>query len=186
MEDLQIIRLYWDRDEAAIPATAEQYGGYCTAIAGNILENREDAEECVNDAYLAAWNAMPPHRPGHLAAFLGKLVRNLALNRYKRNTAEKRGGGAVTAVLDELSELVSGTDTVEQELERRELVWAINGFLAGLSPKKRSLFVSRYWYTESIAEIAARHGMKEGAVSMTLSRLRAKLRDDLLERGFEL
>ena len=154
MEDLQIIRLYWDRDEAAIPATAEQYGSYCTAIAGNILENREDAEECVNDAYLAAWNAMPPHRPGHLAAFLGKLVRNLALNRYKRNTAEKRGGGAVTAVLDELSELVSGTDTVEQELERRELVRAINGFLAGLSPKKRSLFVSRYWYTESIAEIA--------------------------------
>lgn len=186
MEDIKIIQLYWDRDERAIPATGEKYGRYCAAIARNILGSYEDAEECVNDTYWSAWNAMPPHRPERLSVFLGKLTRNLAFNRYKRAAAEKRGGGEVPAVLEELAELVSGGDTVEEELDRKELAAAIDTFLGGLTPQKRSIFLRRYWYTDSVASIAARYGMGEGAVSMTLSRLRSKLRDYLLERGFSL
>ncbi len=186
MEDAKIIGLYWDRDERAIPATGEKYGRYCTAIARNILGSPEDAEECVNDTYWSAWNAMPPHRPERLSVFLGKLTRNLAFNRYKSAAAEKRGGGEVPAVLEELAELVSGGDTVEEELEGKELVAAIDEFLGGLTPQKRNIFLRRYWYTDSVSSIASRYGMGEGAISMTLSRLREKLRDYLLERGFSL
>ena len=156
MDDAQIVQLYWDRNEQAIHATSDKYGNYCTSIAKNILGNQEDAEECVNDTYLNAWNAMPPHRPSILSTFLGKITRNLSFNRYKHNTADKRGGGEMPAFLDRLS------------------------------PKKRSIFISRYWYTDSISEIAVRHNMNDGAVSMTLNRIRLKLHNYLLERGFEL
>ena len=172
MDDAAIIELYWDRDERAIPATADKYGAYCTAIARNILGSREDAEECVSDTYLKAWESMPPQRPNVLSSFLGKIVRNLSLNRYRHNVAEKRGGGELPAVLDELSELVSGSSDTERELYLKELVRAVDGFLGTLSPQKRSIFISRYWHTDSISEIAKRHGMKDGAVSMTLNRLR--------------
>ena len=113
MDDAQIVRLYWDRDERAISATAEKYGNYCAAIARNILSSNEDAEECVNDTYLHAWNSMPPRRPNILSAFLGKLTRNLSLNRYHRNTANKRGGTEVPLVLEEIAELVSGAGSAE-------------------------------------------------------------------------
>lgn len=186
MEDAKIVQLYWDRNEQAIPATAAKYGSYCASIARNILGSPEDAEECVNDAYWRAWNAMPPNRPSVLSAFLGKLVRNVSFNRRKHDTADKRGGGELPVVLEELSELVSGRDDVEQALDRKELVKAIDAFLGSLSPEKRSIFVSRYWYTDSVSEIAERHGMTAGAVSMTLSRLRRRLHDDLSERGFAL
>jgi RNA polymerase sigma-70 factor (ECF subfamily) len=186
MDDAKIVQLYWDRDEQAIPATADKYGSYCTAIAKNILGNKEDAEECVNDTYLSAWNSMPPHKPNILSAFLGKITRNLSFNRYKHNTADKRGGGELLAVLDELADCVSGKEDTEQEFNRKELVKAIDAFLDTLPRDKRSIFIGRYWYTDSISDIAKQHGMKEGAVSMTLNRLRAKLHDYLLERGFEL
>ena len=186
MDDTKIVQLYWDRDEQAIPATSEKYGNYCISIAKNILGNKEDAEECVNDTYLHAWNSMPPHRPSILSTFLGKITRNLSFNRYKHNTADKRGGGELPSVLDELSDLVSDNNDVEQEFNTKELVKAIDTFLDTLSPEKRSIFVCRYWYTDSISEIAVRHGMKEGAVSMTLNRLRQKLHNHLSERGFEL
>jgi RNA polymerase sigma-70 factor (ECF subfamily) len=186
MNDAEIVLLYWERNEQAIPATAEKYENYCTTIARNILGNREDAEECVNDTYLNAWNAMPPHRPAILATFLGKITRNLSLNRFRHNTADKRGGGPLPAVLDELSELVSGGDDVEQAFQTGELVKAIDAFLDTLSPEKRCIFVRRYWYTDSISDIAVRFGMKDGAVTMTLSRLRKKLHSYLEERGFEL
>lgn len=186
MDDAKIVQLYWDRNEQAIPAAADKYGNYCTSIAKNILGNREDAEECVNDTYLNAWNSMPPHRPSILSTFLGKIVRNLSFNRYKHNTADKRGGGELPMVLDELSDLVSGRDDVEQEIDHKELVKAIDTFLDGLPADKRSIFISRYWHTDSISEIAIRHGMTDGAVSMTLNRLRLKLHNYLLERGFEL
>lgn len=186
MEDSQIVQLYWDRSASAIPATAKKYGSYCTAIARNILGSAEDAEECVNDTYLQAWNAMPPHRPLRLSAFLGRITRNLSFNRYKRLHAGKRGGGELAVVLDELAECVSGAGDVERELDRQELAKAIDGFLNTLSPEKRSIFVCRYWYSDSIADIARRHGMKEGAVSMALNRMRQKLREHLLERGFSL
>lgn len=186
MDDAKIVQLYWDRNEQAISVTANKYGNYCTSIAINILGNREDAEECVNDTYMNAWNSMPPHRPNILSTFLGKIVRNLSFNRYKHNTADKRGGGELPVVLDELSDLVSGKDDVEQESEHKELVKSIDAFLDTLSPEKRSIFISRYWYTDSISEIAVRHGMNDGAVSMTLNRLRLKLHNYLLERDFEL
>lgn len=186
MKDAAIVQLYWERNEQAIPATARKYGNYCTAIAKNILGNREDAEECVNDTYLSAWNAMPPHKPANLSTFLGKLVRNLSFNRYRRNTTLKRGGGELPAVLEELSEVVSGRDDVDTSFHRAELTDAIDGFLNRLSPQKRGIFIRRYWYTERVSDIAARYGMKEGAVSMTLNRLRHQLRRELSERGFDL
>ena len=186
MDDAQIVQLYWNRDKQAILATSDKYGNYCTSIAKNILGNQEDTEECVNDTYFHAWNSMPPHRPNCLSAFLGKITRNLSFNRFKHNTAGKRGGGELPVVLDELSDLVSGRDDVEQTFDQKELSKTIDIFLDSLSPKKRSIFISRYWYTDSISEIAARHNMKDGAVSMTLNRLRLKLHNYLLERGFEL
>ena len=186
MEDEKIVQLYWDRDEQAISATSEKYEAYCASIATNILGNKEDAEECVNDTYLHAWNAMPPHRPCILSTFLGKITRNLSLNRYKQNFAAKRGGGELPAILDELSDLVSGSDDVEQKINEGELMHAIDAFLDTLSPEKRSIFVCRYWYTDSVLEIAARHGLKEGTVTMTLNRIRKKLHRYLKERGFEL
>src|SRR5699024_5700034 len=155
-------------------------------IAKNILGNQEDAEECVNDTYLNAWNAMPPHKPNILSTFLGKITRNISFNRYKHNSADKRGGGEMPAVLEEISDLVSGMDDVEQAFDQKELTKAIDTFLDSLSPKKRSIFISRYWYTDRISEIAVRHNMNDGAVSMTLHRLRLKLHNYLLERGFEL
>ncbi len=183
MEDEKIIQLYWARDEAAIPATAEKYGAYCGAIAGRILESPEDREECLNDTYLAAWNAMPPHRPRVLATFLGKLTRNLAINRAREQAAAKRGGGALPLVLEELGECVSGGESVEQALDRQELTRALNGFLATLPQEKRQLFLGRYWYMESVGELARRFGMTENRVSVTLHRLRGKLRRYLIERG---
>lgn len=186
MEDEKIVQLYWDRDEQAIPETSGKYGNYCMSIARNILGSAEDAEEYVNDTYLHAWNAMPPHRPGMLSTFLGKLARNLSLNRYQHNTAEKRGGGQSAAVLDELGELVSGGDEPEQACDRRELIEAINAFLDALPRDKRRIFVCRYWYFDSVSEIAARFGITENRVSVTLSRLRRKMHDYLSERGFML
>ena len=186
MDDAKIVQMYFDRDEQAIPATADKYGNYCTSIANNILGNHEDAEECVNDTYLNTWNSIPPHRPKMLSTFLGKIVRNLAFNRYKYNTADKRGGGELPAVLDELAGCVSGNDNVEQSYEYKELVAAINDFLRALPAEKRKIFVCRYWYTDSISDIATRYGMTSAAVSMTLNRLRTKLHDYLIERGYEL
>ena len=186
MEDDQIIQLYWDRDEGAIPATADRYGPYCAAIARNILDDRLDTEECVNDTYLHAWNAMPPQWPQILSAFLGKITRNLALSRYRHRHAEKRGGGELTAVLQELEDCVSGQETVEQQLEQQELEQALHAFLTGLSPEKRGMFVCRYWYTDSVSDIAARYHLSRGAVTMQLSRMRKNLRTFLLERGISV
>jgi len=186
MTDYEIIELYLKRDEQAIIESQNTYGAYCYKIADNILHNHEDAEECVNDTWLRTWNLVPPQRPNYLSLFLGKITRNLSFNRYKHNTAEKRGGGELPLVLDELSELVSGTEDVGREVEYHELVKALNQFLQGLPMEKRMIFVRRYWYTDSVSEIANRFGMKEGTVSMTLNRLRNRLRNYLLERGFEL
>lgn len=186
MEDEKIIQLYWNRDENAILATSDKYGAYCTAIAMNILGNKEDTEECVNDTFLNTWNAIPPHRPQMLATFLGKITRNLSYNRWKHNHADKRGGSKLPQVLDELSEYVSGKDNVEDTVESKELVFVLNSYLAGLSSKKRIVFVRRYWYADSITDIAARFSMTEGSVTMLLSRLRKDLHNYLIERGFEL
>ena len=185
MEDQKIIQLYWDRDEGAIPATADKYGGYCASIAHSILSDPQDAEESANDTWLAAWNAMPPHRPAQLSTFLGKLTRNLSFNRWKARRADKRGGGQLPMVLDELGECVSGREDVEGEVDRKELARAIGRFLSVLPRRSREVFVRRYWHCDSIAAIARRYGRTEGSVAMDLSRTRGKLKAYLTERGFD-
>ena len=181
MDDQQIIDLYWARSQEAIAATAEQYGRYCQAIAGRILGSREDGEECVNDAYLRAWNAIPPQRPDSLAAFLGAITRNLALDRYRSAGAEKRGGGQTALALEELEGcLPAGGGRLEDELA---LTDALNRFLAALPPQVRVIFLRRYWFLDSYLEIARRVGISEKAVSVRLVRIRQKLKIWLEENG---
>lgn len=184
INDRTIVQLYWNRNELAIPATAEKYGSYCTSIAKNILGSKEDAEECVNDTYLNAWNYMPPNKPSVLSVFLGKITRTISLNRYKHNKADKRGGGQLPVVLDELSECIPYSNDVEKEINYQELVRTIDDFLSTVSTNKRNIFVCRYWYTESISKIAAQQHMTEAAVGMILSRMRKKLQGYLSKRGF--
>ena len=186
MDDEMIVQLYLERNEQAIPETETKYGNYCTSIANNILGNKEDAEECVNDTYFNTWNAIPPHRPKVLSTFLGKIVRNLAFNKYKYYTAEKRGGSEIDIVLEELADCISSKDDVEQAYEYSELVSDINTFLGELSEEKRNIFVCRYWYADSISDIAERYKMSKGAVSMVLNRIRNRLHDYLEKRGYEL
>lgn len=186
MDDKEIIELYFARNETAIKETADKYGNYCTKIAKNIVNNDEDACECVNDTYLNTWEAIPPTRPSIFSAFLAKITRNLAFNVYRRNHAMKRGGSEISLVLDELAECVSGKDNVEQEIEKKELVASINSFLKDLEPKKRNIFVCRYWYADNVNSIAKRYKMTESNVSVTLNRMRAKLKDYLVERGYEI
>ena len=186
MDDQQIITLYWQRDERAIPATAETYGSYCFRIAHNILHEPQDAEECLNDVWLRAWNTMPPHRPKFLSAFLGRITRNLALNMYSAKSAQKRGGGEIELVFEELEECVSGSESVEDVLAAQALGEALNAFLASMPAKKRKIFLRRYWYADSVAEIAGAMGMTENHVSVTLHRQRAALKLFLTEWGFDL
>ena len=186
MEDEKIVELYFERNEQAILETANKYGNYCMSIAKNILGNKEDSEECVNDTYLNTWNSIPPHRPKMLSTFVGKIVRNLAFNRYKYNRAEKRGGGELPLVLDELAECVSGDDNVFDTYIMNKLTNSINDFLASLSEDKRNIFIRRYWYTESINEIAKSYGKETQTITMMLKRIRTKLHNYLIERGYDI
>lgn len=185
MEDKKIIQLFWNRDESAIPAAAEKYGAYCSHIAANILKDRQDCEECVSDTWLQAWNSIPPQLPQILSVYLGKITRNLAFDRYRYLHREKRGGSQTALVLEELGDCVSGIETVETEVESKELTETINAFLAALPEKKRNIFLRRYWYNDSVKEIALRFGMRENSVSMVLLRLKSQLKEYLRERGLE-
>lgn len=182
MEDRAIIDLYWSRDPEAIRRTGEKYGGYCRAVAGNILPDRRDTEECVNDTWLRAWNAMPEDRPNFLAQYLGKITRNLAFSRWRAGRAEKRGGGELPLVLEELSECVSSADTF-QAVEAAELEAAINRFLRALPERECDVFLRRYWFTEPTADVARRYGMREATVRTSLFRTREKLRRYLEKEG---
>lgn len=186
MEDCEIVRLYFARKEQAIRESEAKYGTYCRRIAANILDSGQDAEECVNDTWLHAWNAIPPQRPRILSAFLGRITRNLAFNRWKWDRAAKRGGGEVALALDELAECVSGADTVEGELDRAEFAGTLNDFLASLPKAQRTAFLARYWYAQSLKTIAVRQGRSEDAVAQSLARTRKKLRVYLTERGYDL
>ena len=186
MDDSVIVQMYWNRNEEALSATAKKYGLYCFSIAENILGNNEDAEECVNDTYLQTWNSIPDNKPKMLSTYLAKITRNLSFNRYKRNNAEKRGGGQIDLVLDELSDLIISPDESDKEFDSRLLSKAINAFLSNLSVEKRQIFMCRYWYADSIKDIAKRFDMTENNVSVTLNRLRQKLSEHLKESGYEL
>ena len=186
MEDEKIVQLYWDRNEKAIEESSTKYGTYCRNIARNILQNEEDADECVNDTWLNAWNAMPPHKPSVLSAFLGKLTRNLSFDRYRNLHREKRGGHNIDLVLDELEELVSGQDDPERKWLEKELKESINQFLQSMPEEKRNLFILRYWHAMDISEIAKRTGLSSNRISVNLNRIRCKLKAFLIERGYEL
>lgn len=174
MEDHAIIDLYWSRNPEAISRTCEKYGKYCCTVARNILPDRRDMEECVNDTWLKAWNAMPEDRPSLLAQYLGKITRNLALNRWRTSRAEKRGKGEMPLVLDELAECVSSSD-IFRTLEIAELEKAINCFLYKLPERECNIFLRRYWFAEPVADIAKRYGMRENTVRTILFRSRKKL-----------
>ena len=183
MDDIDIIELYWARAEGAIRETAAKYGKYCHSIAWNILHSPQDAEECVNDTYLKAWGSMPPQRPPGLAAFLGKITRNLCLNKYERATAQKRGGGQAPLALDELQECIPAANRTEQAMEdaieEAALVELLNRFLTGLSPEARLVFLRRYWYLSPIQQIAVDYGFSQSKVKMLLLRSRQQLRQAL-------
>ena len=176
MDDKQIIELYWERNTLAIDRTMEKYGNYCSAIARNILGSEEDAEECVNDTWLGAWNSIPPKRPEHLPSFLGKLTRYKAIDCLRAQHREKRGGGKVEIALDEIAEIVPADFSLEQNILDQELVQAINRFLAGLPKEARMIFMLRYWFFADIEEISARFGFSYSKVKSILHRTRSKLR----------
>ena len=186
MDDRQIVDLYWERSETAISETSKKYGKYCCYIAYNILHNREDCEECVNDTYMRAWNAMPPQRPDRLSAFLGKITRNLSLNRYAKYTARKRGAGQTELALEELRECIPASDCVEQVIDDMQLAETINAFLDTLPAETRKIFVRRYWYLSPVREIASDYEVSESKVKMKLMRTRNKLRKVLEKEGISL
>lgn len=183
MTDEQIVALYLQKDEAALRESENAYGGYCRALARRFV-SAEDASECVNDAYLRAWGAIPPERPTHLRAYLAKLTRNLALDRRRAYGAEKRGNGEADAVLDELAEIVGASETAESAVTARELGEAVNRFVRGLPRREGDVFVRRCFFADSTAEIARRYGMSENNVKVTLSRTRKKLRTYLESEGY--
>ena len=183
MEDDQIIELYWQKNADAISETANKYGSYCFTIAENILHNTEDSEECVNDTWLRAWNAIPPQKPGVLRIFLAKITRNLAFNRFHARNAEKRGGGEIALVLDELGECLGGTDA-EAAYEAKELRQCIRQFVRSLPEREGNLMARRYFFAEPVADIAKRYGLSENNVMVILSRTRKKLKAHLLKEGY--
>lgn len=184
MEDNSIVELFWQRDEGAISETALKYGKYLNSISYQILMNAEDAEECVNDTYNDAWQSMPPHRPVVLSTFLGKITRRISIDKWRMLNAKKRGGGEIILVLDELEGCVSGFDNVEEEIERREMVKVFNSFLDTLQTAERRIFLCRYWYMDSIQDIAKRFGFSQSKVTSMLHRTREKLRVMLEKEGY--
>ena len=186
MDDNEIIGLFLARDEGAIEAAGREYGAYCAAIAKGILNDQGAAEECVNDTWLKCWQSIPPQRPRSLKGFAGRIARNLALSALRAGTAQKRGGGQVQLALDELGEVVSGGETPEGALDRQAFRAALDGFLAGLSERDRSLFLRRYWYLDSTEQLAKRFRMSRTHVTTALHRLRVKLRVHLQQEGFEV
>lgn len=185
MEDSAIIELFFARSEHAIVELEEKYGYICKKASANILNSELDVEECVNDAYLATWNTIPPKNPEHLLGYVCKLVRNLSLKRYHSNTAQKRNS-FYDATLDEFAECIPATKTIEEEVLVKELSQQINKFLASLGQKNRILFVRRYWYGDSVSEIGEYVHMRSNHVSVRLSRIRKKLHEFLRKEGFVL
>lgn len=184
MEDAEIVALYWERSEQALSESQAKYGAYCRAIALRLLGDAGEAEETVNDALLAAWNAIPPHEPECLSAFLGKLTRRIAVNRWQARSAQKRGRGGTALCLDELDECVPAGGGPESELAGKELSAVVSRWLRSLGAEKRRAFVLRYWYALPVKEIAARFGWSETKTANLLSRARADLKVFLEKEDF--
>ncbi|MBD5083565.1 MAG: sigma-70 family RNA polymerase sigma factor [Clostridiales bacterium] len=185
MTDNEIIELYWKRSEEAIFCTMREYGGYLIKLTMNILHIREEAEECVNESYLSAWNQIPPDRPAKLLPYLGRIARCLALNRYDYLNAQKRGTDFILQ-LSELEDCLSSGDTTQQQVDNHALSQAISAFLKNQDIESRNMFIRRYWYSDSVKEIAKRYGVRESKVKSQLFRLRGRLKNYLIEEGFSL
>ena len=185
MDDKEILALFFARSEQAIDALRQVYGTAAARLARNILKNEQDAEECVADACFAAWNAIPPARPDRLDAWFFRVVRNQALRRYRGNTALKRNS-FYDAALDELADTLSDPGTPEQALDARELAALLDRFLDTLDRTSRIIFLRRYWYADPVEDIAAALGMTRNAVSVRLHRTRKKLKDTLIQEGYDL
>ena len=183
MSDERIVELYWQRNESAIRLTHERYGGLCTRVAMNILGDPSDAEECVNDTYLKAWNSIPPHKPEVLSAFLGKITRYVSLKRRRDKQAQKRGGGELSLAYEELADCIPAKHDIDAELEAKEIALHINAFLSALPATERHIFICRYWYFDSIGSISRQFGFRETKVKSMLFRTRTKLRDKLKKEG---
>ena len=184
MDDQQIVALFFARDEAAIARTQEKYDRYCQSIAERILGSREDAEECVNDAYHRAWETIPPEKPQLLSSYIGLLTRRISLNKARANRAVKRGGGELLLILDELQECIP--DAAGEPADDFVVRDALNGFLAMLPQRTRIVFMRRYWYAMMPAELAKAEGMTVNAVTVKLYKTRNKLRKFLEERGYKV
>lgn len=185
MTDEKIIALFNKRDEGALRACMELYGGYCYTVAAGILQDPADAEEAVSDTWLAAWDSIPPQHPKYLRLFLGRITRNSAISIWRRNNARQRGGGEAVLALEELSSIV-GTDTLAQALDINELSRTISAFLKGEPETRRKVFVRRYFYLEELPAIAERYGLRQTNVRMMLSRTRQKLKKYLIQEGYDL
>ena len=186
MDDKEIIDLYVRRDENAIKETDTKYGAYCTTVAVNLLQVREDAQECVNETYMAAWERIPPHIPECLRAFLGRVTRNIAIGMYRKLHRKKRFDG-FEIMLSELEECVPSAATVDREIDTKMLGGCINDWLdRRLSEQDRVLFVRRYWFGDKNADLAKKAGMSEAGMSKRLARMRESLREYLTERGMEI
>lgn len=184
MEDKKIVDLFWQRDESAISMAAAKYGAYCKTIANNILHNACDAEECVNDTYIGAWNSMPDNRPERLGHYLGKMTRWIALNRLDKRRSQKRGGNSTEALpYEELVDYVASDTSTEDTVELKEMCAAINRFLSKLSPVERQVFLARYWFAAPVADISEKFGFTQSKVKSQLMRTRNKLRKYLEVEG---
>lgn len=186
VDDNSLVALFWARNERALAVTAAQYGGYCAQIAYNITKNREDTEECVNDSYLRVWNSIPTDRPQMFKPYIGKITRNLAISRYRRDHAKKRGEGARESVYEELADCIPGGFDTEKQLEDKEIAKAISTFLRTEKEEARILFVRRYWYAESIAKLSEDFGFSESKVKSALFRTRNALREYLEKEEISL
>ncbi len=185
LDDSKIIELFFERSEQAIVELSGKYGNICNGIANNILNDKRDAEECVNDAYLAVWNTIPPQKPNPLLSYVCRIVRNTSLKRHRSNTAKKRNSH-YDVTFEELCDTLSSNDTVEQEITVRETERVINRFLEGLDRDDRVMFVRRYYFSDSISDIAKRFGITSHAVSVRMTRLRERLKKYLIKEGYPL
>jgi len=184
MEDVGILELYRNRSEDAIRETERKYGKYGLSVALGILGTKEDAEECVNDALMRVWDTIPPKKPDNLRVYLGKIIRNLSIDRYRALTSKKRGGGQTTVSFEEAEQFVTQIDTVEDRVREDALMHSISEFLLGQKKLYRVVFVQKYWYFLTVRQIAERNGISESKVLSILHRLRLRLKDKLGKEGY--
>jgi len=184
LSDEDIIELYWQREEKAIAETDTKYGRYLFTIAYNIVHNRLDCEECLNDTYLGTWNSIPPHRPGIFQVFLARITRNVAVDKYRENTAGKRIPSEMTVSLEELDDCISDTPAFDEEETVKNISRVLNSFLQALPEREKFTFVCRYYYSDSVANIAKMLQVSERTVFRTLASTRAKLKELLEKAGF--